>query len=242
MMHFVSISVADLRAEPKFESERYTQYIYGEEIKILEEGNEYSRVVGSDGIKGYMKTAIISDGARKTHKLLRRFRHGEVIIPFGGYVSRKEISEFRIPANYVVPRERYDFKPTKISRRFLGVPYLWAGTSEFGFDCSGLVQRLFRFSGIELPRNSAKQRDYLRDVGSFSESLPGDLIFFKGHVGLHLGDSVMIHANGKHASVTTTDLSDGSVYSKYLMSIFEKIGRTDLSSSKRGTPLNPDSA
>ena len=238
-MHYVSISVVDLRAEAKFESERYTQFVYGEEVKILEKDSEYSRVVGSDGIKGYIKTAVISEGPAKTHKMLKRFRHGEVIIPFGGYVSTEEIKEFRIPHTYVVPKERYDFRPTHLSRRFLGVPYLWAGTSEFGFDCSGLTQRLYRFLGIELPRNSARQRDYLKDVSSFSESIPGDLIFFKGHVGLYLGNSIMIHANGKHASVTTTDLSDGSAYSRGLMNIFEKIGRVDMSHNKRGIPLSP---
>ena len=84
-------------------------------------------------------------------------------------------------------------------------PYLWGGTSEFGFDCSGLTQRLYRFAGIELPRNSSWQRDYLEEVKSFSESIPGDLIFFKGHVGIHLGHKIMIHANGKHASVTTLE-------------------------------------
>lgn len=238
-MHFVSISVADLRSEPKFESERRNQYIYGEEVNILEEGNPYSEVVGRDGVRGYMKTAVISEGHEKTHKMLRRFRHGEVIIPFGSYVSSQEIKDFKIPVSYVVPKERYDFKPTNLSKRFLGVPYLWAGTSEFGFDCSGLTQRLYRFIGIELPRNSAKQRDFLKEVGSFSESLPGDLIFFKGHVGLHLGNGIILHANGKHASVTTTDLLDGSAYSKELMSIFEKIGRVDTSDKKHGVATNP---
>lgn len=236
-MHYVAISVADLRAEPRFESERMNQYIYGEEVRILEQGDEYSLVTGVDGVRGYMKTAVIAEGPAKTHKLLRRYRFGEIIIPFGGYVSGQEIKKFSIPVNYLAPVDRYDFKPTVMSRRFLGIPYLWGGTSEFGFDCSGFTQRLYRFAGIQLPRNSSWQRDYLDEVGSLSESVPGDLIFFKGHVGLHLGKGIMIHANGKHASVTTTDLTDGSNYSKRLMEIFEKIGRVDRKSIKPGDPI-----
>ena len=236
-MNFVSISVADLRAEPKFESGRLTQMIYGEEVKILEKGPEYSLVVGSDRVRGYMKTALISKGEEKDYKMLRRFRYNEIIIPFGGCVSKSEAKRFHIPESFLTPINNYNFIPTKLSKRFLGVPYLWGGTSEFGYDCSGLTQRLYRFAGIELPRNSSWQRDYSKEVSSFSESIPGDLIFFKGHVGLHLGKKIMIHANGKHASVTITDLSDGSEYSKSLLKIFEKIGRVDIGSIKLGEPL-----
>ena len=237
-MHFVSISVADIRAEPKFESERVSQLIYGEKVDLLEEDDEYSLVVGPDGLQGYIKSALISDGPAKTHKMTRRFRYGEIIIPFGGYVSDYEIDQFSIPHSFIVPINKYDYKPTMLSMKFLGVPYLWGGTSEFGFDCSGLTQRMYRFAGIELPRNADWQRDYLKEIPTFSESLPGDLIFFKGHVGLHLGKKVMIHANGKHASVTTTDLSDGSQYSKHLMQIFEQIGRVDYNPAKLGIPIS----
>lgn len=236
-MQYVSISVADLRAEPKFTSERISQLIYGEELKIIEKGEEYSLVVGSDGLQGHIKTALINEGPAKTHKLTRRYRYGEIIIPFGGYVSRDEIKKFSIPGQFLAPISKYDYKPTELSSRFLGIPYLWGGTSEFGFDCSGFTQRLYRFSGVELPRNADWQRDYLDEVPSFKEALPGDLIFFKGHVGLHLGKMRIIHANGRHASVTTTDLSDQSEYSKHLLDIFEQIGRVNIGSVKLGDPI-----
>jgi hypothetical protein len=236
-MQYVSISVADLRAEPKFSSERVSQLVYGEEIRILRKGEEYTLVVGNDGLQGYMKTALIKEGPARTHKLTRRYRHGEIIIPFGGNVSGEEIKKLSIPAQFLAPLSRYDYKPTELSKRFLGVPYLWGGTSEFGFDCSGFTQRLYRFAGVELPRNADWQRDYLDEVTSFKEALPGDLIFFEGHVGLHLGKMRIIHANGRHASVTTTDLSDHSEYSKRLLDIFEQIGRVNMESVKLGEPI-----
>ena len=54
-------------------------------------------------------------------------------------------------------------------------------------------------------------------------------MFFKGHVGLYLGDGNMIHANGNSASVSVNNLFDGSKYSKNLHEIFEKIGRVTKS-------------
>ena len=116
-MQYVSISVADLRAEPKFTSERISQLVYGEELKIIEKGEEYSLVVGSDGLQGHIKTALINEGPARTHKLTRRYRYGEIIIPFGGYVSRDEIKKFSIPGQFLAPISKYDYKPTELSSR-----------------------------------------------------------------------------------------------------------------------------
>lgn len=79
---------------------------------------------------------------------------------------------------------------------FLGVPYVWGGTSPSGFDCSGLVQYVYEHFGVDLPRTSQEQQGVGTAV-SRSELEPGDLVFFGDpayHVGIYVGDGAFINA------------------------------------------------
>jgi LysM repeat protein len=87
-----------------------------------------------------------------------------------------------------------------VAERFLGVPYVWGGSSPTGFDCSGLVQYVYRLLGYQLPRTSEAQWNAVQHV---SKPKPGDLIFmnFPGdyqaapnHVGLYVGHGKMLNA------------------------------------------------
>lgn len=224
-MKIIGISVADIRVEPKFECERDSQLIYGEEVQVLSDHGEYVRIKGRDGLEGYVKKRLIVDGDKREYKLAHYFDAGTMKFPFGSYLSGSDVEKYSIPKNLLVNMSNNDFKVTELSKKFLTVPYLWGGTSDFGYDCSGMVQRLYRFVGTEIPRNADQQRDFTETVPDFESALPGDLVFFEGHVGLYLGDGKMIHANGHSASVSIDDLFQDSEYKRTLMSIFEKIGR-----------------
>ncbi|MBU8921599.1 MAG: C40 family peptidase [Bacteroidales bacterium] len=86
---------------------------------------------------------------------------------------------------------------------FAGIPYIWGGTSAKGFDCSGLVKRVFAMEGVDLPRDADQQSVLGRmipyeDLGG---ALPGDLLFFgEGgkitHVSIVLGEGKFVHAYG----------------------------------------------
>jgi cell wall-associated NlpC family hydrolase len=83
---------------------------------------------------------------------------------------------------------------------FLGVPYVWGGESSQGFDCSGLVQAVYREAGISLPRVAQSQYDAGPAVNPGQAVVPGDLVFFGtgpgdvSHVGMYVGDGLMVDA------------------------------------------------
>ncbi|MDA8026345.1 MAG: NlpC/P60 family protein [Actinomycetota bacterium] len=88
---------------------------------------------------------------------------------------------------------------------YIGVPYQWGGSSPTtGFDCSGLVQKVFADQGISLPRTAAEQQSVGTPVASLSSAQPGDLVFYgspASHVGIYIGNGKMIDAPEQGAVV-----------------------------------------
>lgn len=224
-MKGIVAGVADLRRKPKFRSERVSQLIYGEGVEVIGAESGYVKVVGPDKLEGYALQSLVGDleGERR-FKLRSRHPADGLQLPFGSYLSETEVRRYKVPRRLFVPVER-EFAPADLSEPFLGVPYLWGGTSDFGYDCSGFTQRLYRFAGIEIPRNSNWQRDAGERVKDFDHARRGDLVFFPGHVALLLGGRRIIHANLSHGGVSITDLADGSGYSNSLLSGCQGIRR-----------------
>jgi len=84
----------------------------------------------------------------------------------------------------------------EIAKSFLGVPYVWGGSSPSGFDCSGLTSYCYRQVGISIPRVASAQQAAYPAV-SRANLQPGDLVFFgypAYHVGMYIGGGLMIHA------------------------------------------------
>ena len=99
------------------------------------------------------------------------------------------------------------------ARRFLGLQYLWAGTSGFGFDCSGFTSLVYRALGVTIPRDGAPQSNEGVRVAR-SSLRAGDLVFFRNalgkihHVGIYVGNGRMIHAPATGLPVSVVSLSD----------------------------------
>ena len=97
------------------------------------------------------------------------------------------------------------------AQNFIGVPYVWGGTTTKGFDCSGFTQYVFKQMGYSLNRTAAQQ---LKNGTSVTNLQPGDLVFFTNtystsaaasHVGIYMGDNLFIHAANGGVKITSMD-------------------------------------
>jgi cell wall-associated NlpC family hydrolase len=97
----------------------------------------------------------------------------------------------------------FDAQVTRTALRYVGVPYVWGGTSFSGVDCSGFVQSVFEHNGISLPRTADSQFEVGHPV-KMRNLRAGDLVFFEtyaagaSHVGIYLGGGQFVHASSSN--------------------------------------------
>jgi len=166
-----------------------------------------------------------------------------VVLPDGrvGFVARTDVALVPFEENLPLrsPSEWLAF-----GRRFLGAPYMWGGTTPLGFDCSGLVQRIFREHGVLLKRNSYEQafQDPQLIPVSLEALRPGDLLFFGtedriDHEAMWLGDGTVLQST-RHGvpgvQVTPFD-------SPFLKPLFRYARRLKTSSNEKSGPELTDS-
>ena len=109
----------------------------------------------------------------------------------------------------------------RVAQRMLAVPYRFGGTTLWGLDCSGFVQKAFAFLDLGLPRTA---REQFREgtVVAKADLSPGDLVFFRtyakypSHVGIYLGDNRFVHASSREKKVTVESLDTPYYVKRYI--------------------------
>ena len=109
----------------------------------------------------------------------------------------------------------------RVAQRMLAVPYRFGGTTLWGLDCSGFVQKAFAFLDLDLPRTA---REQFREGAKIAKAdlSPGDLVFFRtyasypSHVGIYLGDNRFVHASSRDRMVTIENLDTPYYLKRYI--------------------------
>jgi cell wall-associated NlpC family hydrolase len=210
-----------LRAEPAPDAPLMTEALLGERVTVYEfddEGWAWGQLA-DDGYVGWLPAnALLPPRAAPTHKVtaLRTLAFPGPSIklppvatpPLGAKLAvTREQDRFAVspigflPANHLAPLEHQETDFVAVAERFLGVPYLWGGKTNYGLDCSGLVQVALAACGVACPRDSDMQESALGKPVGIETARRGDLVFWKGHVAIVRDDKTLLHANAFHMAV-----------------------------------------
>jgi len=216
---YCMVSISPVRAENKDQSEIVTQLLFGEVFQIEEINDSWCRILTFyDNYPGWIDVKHFKpltekefnrwmDGVTNEKSIFRNLitPWGKQRIVKGSFIPFACDLPFKIGSDEFQLEEAFDEKSSEsiydIATEYLNSPYLWGGKTPFGIDCSGLTQTVFRFSGINLPRDASQQVEHGLEI-DFTEHQSGDVAFFHNksgkitHVGILNGKGDIIHASG----------------------------------------------
>ena len=223
---------APLRRQSGPAAEQDDQLLLGERFDVLDAADGYALgQIRRTGYVGYVLEAALAPAPDEapTHRIasLRAFAYAEPDfkapatgpIPFGALV-RIEAESTRyakaadvgwIAMAQLTPVGTFEPEPAAVAERFLGSPYLWGARDGIGIDCSGLVHQALSACGRACPRDTDLQAQLggAIDAGGLRR---GDLVAWRGHVGMMVDEARLIHANTRHMAVAIEPLAEAIAF------------------------------
>ena len=232
----VSLPYIGLYDAPRDDAGLDTQCLFGECFTVTDDaGDFYHGTLLTDGYRGYVpKSGLMPYIADATHRVIvprslvtcgSDIKSGMlfglslgvlVTVLDKGDKEQDEIARIQtpqgngyMPRRHLVPCDHVAKDWVSVAESLLGAPYGWGGRDSGGLDCSALVQLALQGGGIAAPRDSGPQAAELGDPIADGEPLMrGDLIFWKGHVGIMQDAANLLHANAHHMQVASENLHD----------------------------------
>ncbi len=218
--NFLNKPVANIYFKPSHNSGVVSQILYGEKFKILLKRKKYIKIkTHYDNYIGYIKKDKFLKNFKPSYKISKiksriffkrdkRFLSSNHYLYYGSGVCKrnenKKYIEFQknkwIKKSDIKNIDHHEKNYIKIFKFFLNTKYLWGGKTCDGIDCSALIQIYFYYNRIFFPRDTKDQIKFCKRKRS-KNRLKGDIVFWKGHVGICLNKSRFIHAYGPKKKV-----------------------------------------
>jgi cell wall-associated NlpC family hydrolase len=216
-----------LRRRPETGAPWETEALHGETAMVYEKRDGWAWVqLDRDGYVGYLESAALGSPASATHRVAALRTHAYpgpsiklphvLALPLGARLAiAGQTGDFLIDhegrhfwARHLAAVESVEPDFVAVAERFEHCPYLWGGRTSEGIDCSGLTQAALTAAGLAAPRDSDMLEKLGEALSAGMELRRGDLVFWKGHVGLMRDAATLLHANGHHMAVASEPLAD----------------------------------
>ena len=228
-MRIVTAS-APLRRSPQADAPLETEALFGETVTVYDESEGWAWAqLERDGYVGYLPSGTLGAPSAPTHRVAALRTHAypgpaiklppHMALSLGAQlkiVDREgdfSVSEdgLYVWSRHLVELDAHETDTVAVAELFLETPYLWGGRTSEGIDCSGLVQTALMAAGVPSPRDSDMMEAALgKPIPVDDPKTPlvrGDLVFWKGHVGIMNDPDTLLHANGWHMKTANEPLA-----------------------------------